>query len=80
MKTLCLVLWELIKIYDGKNEAKCEKACRDLLTFVECTTLRPGLIEKTAQYQSRAPTKNLIKRLHSQLRGETSFFGWLKGG
>lgn len=80
MKTLTLVLWELIKIYDGKEEAKCEKACQNLLTFVECTTLKTSLIEKVATYQPRALNKKLLKKLHAQLRGETSFFGWLKGG
>jgi hypothetical protein len=80
LKTLSLVLWELVKVYDGKDEALCAKAGDDLAKFIQFTTLKATLLERVGQYQTRAISKKLIKKLEAKLRGETGIFSWLKIG
>jgi hypothetical protein len=81
MKSLILVLWELIQIHDGKNERLMDEYCNQLGKFGQCSPLKLTMLDKIKEYDTKATFKKYLRRTEKQLRGESGgLFGIFKSG
>lgn len=78
MKTLVLVYWELVLIFDGKNERMVDEYARKIVLFGLCSPLKFTLLDKIKAYEPQSSFKKYFKRMDRELRGEKGLFGWLK--